>query len=290
MGALCAALVGAITSHTFGEDLQTLRDEVRGSASEKKKKEKKKKQKHDDHHHADCWGHCDDDDDDEENPLAELFGQIAWITLSSPFWGPHASLKDDLGDDGYFPRYPYKDGLPGYMVTDVLDASRVRLSNWSGRLRAEYADDFTDMSRIGGRLLFSTTSRFGLDTEWNHRREEFPSGARDELWTGDFNVVYRFAQSERAQFRAGLGLNWLHDQSDGDLGFNFTYGADFFPKDPWIFSGTIDWGTLGRASLFHGRASVGILIEGVEIFSGYDFFDVGNVQIHGLVGGLQIWF
>jgi hypothetical protein len=74
---------------------------------------------------------------------------------------------------------------------------------------------------------------------------------------GNVFELSRIGPSERAQFRAGLGMNWLDDPIDTDLGFNFTYGADFFPGRPWILSATLDWGTLGSAELFRFRTSVG---------------------------------
>lgn len=54
------------------------------------------------------------------------------------------------------------------------------------RTRGEYADDFDSLARIGGALLFDTASRWGLDSEFNHHREEL-FGERDSLCTGDAN-------------------------------------------------------------------------------------------------------
>ena len=139
-------------------------------------------------------------------------------------------------------------------------------------------------------MLLSTTSRFGLDMEMNRLQEDLLGTVRDELWLGDFNAVYRFAQSERAQFRTGLGLNWLDDPIDTDFGFNFTYGADFFPARPWILSATLDWGTLGSAELFRFRTSVGLIIDRCEVYSGYEYLDIDDSQINALMGGVRIWF
>ncbi len=105
------------------------------------------------------------------------------------------------------------------------------LKPWSGRLLMEYGTDFADLERVGGRLQLSTVKRIDFDTEWNSFLENTPSG-QDQLWLGDFNAVFRFAQSEHVQFRSGIGFNWLHDDRATDFGFNFTYGADFFPIDP----------------------------------------------------------
>ena len=63
-----------------------------------------------------------------------------------------------------------------------------------------------------------------------------------------------------------------------------------FPAEPFVYSATIDWGRLGEASLFHGRASVGVLIDNVELFTGYDYLKVGDVAIDGVIAGIRIWF
>ena len=146
-------------------------------------------------------------------------------------------MEDPLG------RYHRADGSPS-----------VSPRNWSGRIRFEYADAFDEISRVGGHMLLSTSARFGLDMQMSSYQEDLLGTARNELWLGDFNVIYRFAQSERAQFRTGLGLNWLDDPIDTDIGFNFTYGADVFPRKPWILSATIDWGTIGSAELYSTRS------------------------------------
>ena len=137
-----------------------------------------------------------------------------------------------------------------------------------------------------------------LGIRWSHSRVFALLGtsrrawrpARDGLWLGDFNAIYRFAQSERAQFRAGLELNWLDDPVDTDIGFNFTCGADFFPQKPWILSATLDWGTLGSAELFRFRTSVGLIIHRVEVYSGYEYLDIDNSQINALLAGVRVWF
>jgi hypothetical protein len=146
------------------------------------------------------------------------------------------------------------------------------------------------MSRVGGRLQLNTTSRFGLDTQMDWLREPGTGLVDDELWLGDCNVVFRFAQSERAQFYSGVGFNWLDDPINTDFGFNFTYGADFFPAKPWVVSSSIDWGTLGRAEQFRFRTTAGLMINRVEVFAGYEYLDIDRTQLNTYVGGVGIWF
>ena len=62
------------------------------------------------------------------------------------------------------------------------------------------------------------------------------------------------------------------------------------PLEPFIFSSEIDWGRLGHAELFHGRATIGVEYRHVELYTGFDYFDVGQTQIHGWIAGTRIWF
>jgi len=209
----------------------------------------------------------------------------------------------------HFPRYPYQ-RINGYMMSDSWPATigdsmgnpagpdplnynlwPTKPRRWSARVRADYGDSFDDdITRIGGHLLVSTSSRWGLDTEMSYLQESLPAGGEDHLWMGDCNIVYRFCQSERRQWRAGVGFNWLDDRFDSDCGFNFTLGADFYPKRPWIVSGTIDWGTLGHAEFFKFRSTAGVILYGMETYGGVEYYDIGTSQISSLIAGVRVWF
>lgn len=288
-------VVGASTESRAEGILQGLRDDVRSPSSSSSGGSR------DRHHYYD--DHCEDND----GGFYTVFGQVCFYGLTSPFWGPMAVLDDDLSkfDGLYFPRFPY-DHVPGYQMdnpcevwesdptcaADSLRSDRwpSRPRTWAARFRVEYATDFDDLERVGGHLLLSTRTRFGLDTETSYFQERLPADRYDHLWLGDCNVVYRFAQSEHAQFRAGIGFNWMDDPVDTDFGFNFTYGADFFPSRPWIVSTTIDWGTLESAELFRFRGTVGAILWGMEVYTGYEYLDVDSTQIHALMSGVRIWF
>jgi len=134
------------------------------------------------------------------------------------------------------------------------------------------------------------TESLGIDTEANYRREQLAIGMHDQLRTGDANLVFRFAQSEKLQMRSGLGMNCLTDSDASDFGFNFTYGGDWMPVRPWVISADIDWGRISHATLLHGRLTTGIQVNRVEVYTGYDHFNVGNVRINSLIGGVRISF
>jgi hypothetical protein len=213
------------------------------------------------------------------------FGAVAFVT--APIWGPR-TLVDDQGWSGFYPRFPYEDGLEGYLMIDP----EVPLEpfGWSARLRTEYIDSFDGLSTVGGYLLLETTSRFGVDAEVNYRMEDLASGGRDELWTGNANLLYRFAQSKHWQFRIGAGTSYVADSAATDWGFNVTYQTDWFPCSPWILSAKADWGRVGHAELIHCRATLGCQFDGVELYTGYDYFEIGSSLLHGPIAGIQIWF
>jgi hypothetical protein len=228
-----------------------------------------------------------------DDPFAELYGGMfmgaAYLTgyaITSPIWVPHALMNDDFGTCGYFRRFPY-DGASGYITTCELPP---QTRPWSARFSVDHVETFNNLENTGGRLLVSTTSRFGLDAGMNRLDESLPGRSRDQLWLGDCNIVWRFAQSERAEFRTGIGFNWLHDPDRTDYGFNFTYGADCYPKKPWIVSAGLDWGTLGRAELFRFRTTAGVIVHGVEVYTGYEFTDIERTRWNGLIGGVRLWF
>lgn len=230
--------------------------------------------------------HRDHDCDDDSSFFADLLGPPILFTVSSPWWLPAAAVGDDYSQTAAFSSYPYADDHSGYLLFDFEEA--VQQEGAGFRLSTEYADDFSGLQRIGNRLQLDSQSRFGLDTEWNYWREEIATGY-DEIWTGDANLVFRFAQSETAQFYTGLGMNWLGG-SESDVGFNFTYGFDWFPAKPWVIRSVLDAGTLGSADLYHNKTTVGLCYQHVELYTGYDILHIGDTNLQGFVAGFTLWW
>jgi hypothetical protein len=240
--------------------------------------------------------------------ISQFVATCAVLGITFPFYGPHVGLCDNFAELGTFPSFPYQDGCPGSMGIGCLDcvpaASDPAFSSgvgallkgptcrrrWAGRLDVEYTDEFNDVTRLGGHLLLSTSARFDLDAELGRFEERLAGGGRDRLWLGDCNLVFRFAQAERVQFRSGIGMNWLGDGDAVNLGFNFTYSADFFPARPWVLTAGIDWGTLGRAELFRFRTTAGVLVNRFEAYTGFEYQDIDSTQFAALLAGLRVWF
>ena len=282
---IIAFLLYSIPDIAIAGRLSQVRDEVRASPAPSKPK--KKDDDHDDHGHHHHDGNCDDDDD-LNNALGDFVCEaLAW-GLTSPFWGPPTAIGDEYCQTTGFLDYPYQHGCPTGIVFDPNESETMRW--WRGRVQGEYIDNFDDLQSFGGQVLLESDMRFGFDSSMNYRRERLGGGLHDQLWTGDANLVFRFAQSEHLEMRTGAGFNWLSDDVSSEFGFNFTYSGDWFPCDPWVVSAEMDWGRLGSSELIHLRSTVGVQFHRFELYSGYDYYNVGGVELNGFIAGVRLWW
>jgi hypothetical protein len=232
---------------------------------------------------------CDASNDDPCNDESDSFSQqLVILAISAPFAIPRFLSGDDWDHNTSFPDYPYADGAPGSLIRN--SETQGRKQNWMGTLQGITVQDGRGIARYGGRLLLDSESRFGLDTETNFWTQSRTLGNQEQLWTGDANIVYRFAESEHFQWRAGAGMNWLAYRGYNKEGFNFTYGVEWFPAKPWTVSSVLDIGTLGSGTLVHNRTTVGVMLGPLEAFAGYDYFAVDKAHFQGPVAGLGYRF
>ncbi|MFK7819175.1 MAG: hypothetical protein AB8G99_10680 [Planctomycetaceae bacterium] len=238
---------------------------------------------------------CDDEEDSgwvvqalAEQPIVQNLAGVAAmgavVGVTSPIWAPQKVL-DDEGGPGYFPKYPY--GKHGGSL--LFDESRRGAHSSLLVLQGDYGSDFDSLSQAHVRFFGERDHRFGFDTEFFYREEELRPGT-DDLWHGDFNLTYRFAQNEHWQFRAGVGVNWLTDDLDTDFGFNATYGVEWFPVKPWVLNSSLDWGRIGSTSLLHLRNTVGVTRSGWGVFTGHDYLRIGDDRINSFIVGLEYRF
>lgn len=285
---LLLAVLCAIVTPSWAGDLAKMRGDLHSDSGSKSSSESKSSSSKSSSRSNDSYGSSFDNDDDSDSLTSQLAGAgllMGLAGIASPFWLPHEMLGDNYYRNGYFPRHPYEhfDGalthdhdIEGTHDTAVL-------------LQGVIGSDLSDMLVLNGRALVEHRTRFGIDTEFNYRRENLAT-SHDSLYHGDFNVTYRFAQSEHWLLRAGLGVNWLTTQGDAEAGFNFTYGVDWFPVEPVVVSGVIDWGRVGGAGLFHGRTTVGFTQKGWGAFTGYDYFRISDSGSHTWINGIELRF
>jgi hypothetical protein len=281
---LAAIVLGALFVHVARADdaLQTIRDDVRDPPppSPSSSGSRSSGNNSSGNSGSSAWDMFSDPD----NPLSTAGAAGALLVAAAPFYGPIALLRDNWSEPGRFPRAPYEDS-PGYINPDNDD-----LRLWSARFDAQYGNNGQGIDSLGGHFLLDSSFRLGLEASGGQLQQHFPGGVCDRLAIGDANVVFRFAQAPWAEFRTGLGANWMSDRQEGNVGFNFTYSADFFPRNPWIISTVFDGGTLGHAGLFRFRLTGGVVFHGVEAFAGYENLDIGRTDINSVVTGLRFWF
>lgn len=271
---LLLLLVGSfllVDSAARGQELGALRDSVH----KKKSKPSSKKNDCDDDWFDDHSNHHDDDDDSGSN----FFGTILMGAAVAPYYGPWLVFDD-----------PFCERFEGHDSYDPDNDDRWATGISSARLQVDYGTDFSGLESVATKwqvdLFFLRTT---LDGSVNSYFEELPGGRHDHLTLGDANIVYRFAQSERTVWRSGIGLNWLAD-GHADIGFNFTYGFDYLLGDPFVFSTEIDWGTLGRSELFRSRTTLGAQWRDAEIYTGFEYLDVGKAELPTMLFGMRYWY
>jgi len=270
----------------YGQEgsLGKIRDDVKGKSDSADKRSKTDSDGRDKRSSA--------DDDDCGGPFGFLFAAILGFLFPS-------DDADCYQLNGYFPSYPYAKGQPGYMwirrevgedeePKPQPDFSRAR--GWSGRVAIEESNDFDGINRASLRLLLETGSGLGVQTNWSYVHERLSCGCMDESALGDVNLTYLFIQDEHLQMRLGLGARIISDRQITDVGFNFTIGADVYPRKPFVLSTTFDGGTLGKAGVFRAQGSVGYIYKRWEIYLGYDYLRIGSTALQGPTLGLRLWF
>ena len=226
------------------------------------------------------------DDPFEEDPLDEAIDNVVLAALAAPYWIPYTMLDEPRYERfaGYCEEYEassYKDSEWFFRATDFVCSARAQF---------EYGTDFSRVQSVGTRLQVDFPRwRSTIDASWNNYYEDVFGGETDHLGLGDVNWVFRFAQHPRTVWRSGVGINWLIDHDD-DIGFNFTYGFDVLPIRPIVWSTDFDLGTLGHASLFRVRTTVGVQWLECELYTGFEYVDVEDAQVPVMLFGFRYWW
>ncbi|MEM6994003.1 MAG: hypothetical protein AAF721_26055 [Myxococcota bacterium] len=195
-----------------------------------------------------------------------------------------------------YPRFPYQHGKKGYVRR--MDTQEQRA-------------DARDARRIGGTVqgeggyLYDSLYRTGFALDLNWWRFGFKSDlsfflegdAKDALYLGSTNAHVTLLMQPRLRFRAGGGAQYMIDgRAPGKgareyaSGGNFTTDVDVFPFWPVVVSGRFDYGKIYKASSLLVRGTLGLSLQGFELYGGYEYRQVGQVALHGPTAGLRVWF
>lgn len=226
-----------------------------------------------------------------------------WLNfLMFPWWGPRSLLGDHGERQCAFPAAPYADGIDGYVriagQTAGAQVAGVARSNGSGemllgrgsalRVWAEGGGQDLSLLRGGAGFLWSGYHRLELQGEFRGYRERTGSTV-DTLYLGSAGVNYVFAQGPSVQVRSGVGVRWMPDTTGTFVGAYFSYGADFYPVRPLILSVSGDIGGINGAGVGQLRGTLGIIVDQLELYGGYEAFWMGDVDLGMAIGGIRMW-
>ena len=138
---------------------------------------------------------------------------------------------------------------------------------------------------MSARLL--TPSRLELDARaaWLHE----PAARHDGASLGDAHISARFAQTHALLVRLGLGARYFADADVVDAGLDALLGLDVFPLRPLVVSLRLGGGHLGQAPVGNARLSLGVALARVELFAGFEWLRIGDVDLSAPFGGLRLW-
>ena len=229
-------------------------------------------------------------DGEDSTGEAELFILSTWVAkwvLSLPVTVPQAIFGDDHIRGGFI-KYPFARAHTGSMIMNPLPGDPVESNHL--RIQLDYADNFRAQQKISTHFIFESRNRWGVEASFDYLRESVTVGQHEQLWIGDVNVVWRFAQMEKAQMRVGLGMNWQRAAAGTENGINFTYGGDFYLSEPQVISANLDWGRLGSAGLFRMRTTYGRQIGRAKVYVGHEYLSIGPFKKHFLITGMSFDF
>jgi len=240
---------------------------------------------------------ADDEGGDDGDDAGDAIADAVFAALGHAI----ADAAQERAASVRFGRYPYADGAAGWVVRGGAAApggaagpeGAAPLPWASFRFSLDYAYDWDRVHRPAATLTLDSSAGVGLRADLTNYVERLPGGALDYLAIGTLDAMFRVADASRVAPYVGLGWRYLAAEDAFHNGFNCLFAADVFPVRPLVVSAIAEGGNLGRAGFFHGRATLGALVQKLELFAGYDAVVIGSdedpVIFHGPVAGIRGW-
>lgn len=249
----------------------------------------------------------DDEDDDDEGVLSALVSLLVAGSQDDEDEGCCTSVDSSLDERRGFLPYPYADGREGYMVRAAPD-SEVEEDTRHVVLRAagEGAFLYDDVWRSSAQLRvmlprFYVQGRYDFMLEGPTARldgdVEVKGKVRDRLHFATFELGPQLSPGERLAVRFGVVGNIMFDDQRSlsedptvTPGIGAAAEFDLYPIRPLVVSGRGSIMRLGDTVFMEARGTLGVSINRVELFAGYDHRLVGDVALGGPVVGAAVRF
>jgi len=248
-----------------------------------------------------------DDDDDDEGVLSAIVGALLRGSGDDDDGGCCTGRESVMDERRGFLPYPYAEGREGYMVRAAPD-SRIDPDTRHVVMRfgAEGAFLYEDVWRSSAQLRLMTPrfyvqGRYDLMLEGPTARLdgdiEVQGKVRDRLHFATFELGPQFSPGERLAVRFGVVGNIMFDDQRSlpedptvTPGLGAAAAFDLYPIRPLVVSGRGAIMRLGNTVFMEARGTLGVSLNRVEVFAGYDHRMVGDVALGGPVVGAAIRF
>lgn len=181
---------------------------------------------------------------------------------------------------------------PGYHAQDDAGSYAAEPVRVAGRLELELGYALGGAGRLGFAARLQLPILLDLTTRYSIFVEPTDGGILAAA-LGRFGADIRIVDDRWVQIRVGGALRHFHDDVGGVFGGDVSIGLDAFPVDPLVVSGELSAGMVGEAVVVQARGTLGLIVESVEIFAGYDYeaLFAGSVQVDlgGPMLGVRGW-
>lgn len=196
--------------------------------------------------------------------------------------------------------YPYASPLGAY----VLDAELlVASADPSGRLDVRLRADHAKAQPWGGQLMLDAGFLHGVAHSTFDARVHPPGrielaarnaflyepSVHDYSILGAFDVGVRALQAHWLMVHLFAGVVWFGHAPDllggAEVGLRF----DAFLGRPWVLSGRVAGGFADEAVIPSARIQLGYLFGRVELFAGYEYLQIGSIDLSTPFLGTRLW-
>jgi hypothetical protein len=198
-----------------------------------------------------------------------------------------------------YARYPYASPLAPYLLEPELQvastSSELDLQLHSERptgrpfagqlgLDVGYLDGIAHSS-FEARLLTPTPFELGARNTFL-----FEPSAKDYSLFGAGELGLRFASLRVLMMRVFAGPLYFGKPGEMEIGAELGIGLELFLGRPWVLSARVAGGVLENDLLIpQARLQLGYLFGRTELFVGYDYLQIGSVNLSTPLLGTRIW-
>lgn len=234
------------------------------------------------HHHH----HCDDDHHHHHHHHEESEYDRAYYEVIEP---PPA----------LYATYPYASPLGAYILDAELLVASTAQANLDARLRA----DHTKAQPWAGQLMLDAGFLHGVAHSTFDARVHMPGriglaarnaflyepSVRDYSILGAFDIGVRALQAHWLMVHLFAGVVWFGHAPDLFGGAEIGLSFDAFLGKPWVLSGRVGGGFAEDAAIPHARLQLGYLFGRVEVFAGYEYLQIGSIDLSTPFLGTRLW-